>query len=365
MECNDKLTISMNINQLETPVAIVDLDQLEANITKLQRYLDEHRIAHRPHIKTHKIPEIAHMQMRAGAVGITCQKVGEAEVMADAGMRDIFIPYNIIGEAKLGRLMHLARRVTLSVTADSAFTVRGYSAAAQREGADWNNPTELPVLVEFDTGMGRCGVQSPREAAELAHLITQSPGLRFGGLMTHPNNAHSDRFVRQARALLKTDGIAVERVSYGGTPTMWQAHTHSEVTEYRAGTYVYGDRATIESGAMSLDDCAFQVITTVVSRPTADRGILDGGSKTFSSDLSGLKGHGLILEYPNAHFYSMSEEHGHVDFSKCPRKPEIGERVTVIPNHCCVVSNLFNQIVAVRQHQVEATWPVAARGTLQ
>ncbi len=355
----------MNINQLETPVAIVDLDRLEANITKLQRYLDGHSIAHRPHIKTHKIPEIARMQIKAGAVGITCQKIGEAEVMADAGIRDICIPYNIIGETKLKRLMRLARRVTLSVTADSAFTVRGYSEAAQRETVDWNNPMELPVLVEFDTGMGRCGVQSPQEAAKLACLTARSPGLRFDGLMTHPNNTHSDHLVSETKALLKTDGIVVERVSYGGTPGMWQAHTRSEVTEYRAGTYVYGDRATIESGAMSLDDIAFQVITTVVSRPTAERGILDGGSKTFSSDLSGLKGHGFILEYPNAHFYSMSEEHGHVDFSKCSRKPEIGERVTVIPNHCCVVSNLFNQIVAVRHAQVETTWAVAARGMLQ
>ena len=286
-------------------------------------------------------------------------------MMADAGMQDIFIPYNIIGETKLKRLMHLARRAKLSVTADSAFSVRGYSEAAQREGADWRDPTELPVLVEFDTGAGRCGVQSPQEAAELARFITKSPGLRFSGLMTHPSNTYSDRLVGETRALLKTDGIVIERVSYGGTPGMWHAHTHSEITEYRAGTYVYGDRAIIKSGAMSVDDCAFSIIATVVSRPTADRGILDGGSKTFSSDLLGLKGHGLILEYPNAHFYGMSEEHGHVDFSKCSHKPEIGERMTIIPNHCCVVSNLFNQIVAVRRNQVQVTWSVAARGMLQ
>jgi D-serine deaminase-like pyridoxal phosphate-dependent protein len=116
---------------------------------------------------------------------------------------------------------------------------------------------------------------------------------------------------------------------------------------------------------MQMDDIAFSVITTVVSRPTAERGILDGGSKTFSSDLSGLEGHGLILEYPEARFYGMSEEHGHVDFAACPRKPEIGERVTVIPNHCCVVSNLFNQIVGARNGKVEVVWPVAARGALQ
>ncbi len=355
----------MDIKELETPVAVVDADRLEANITRLQRYLDEHGIAHRPHVKTHKVPQIAHQQIKAGAIGITCQKVGEAEIMADAGMGDIFIPYNVIGAAKLERLMRLAGRVTLSVTADSAFTARGYADAAQRASANGNDVAKLPVLVEFDTGMGRCGVQSPREAVGLVYLISRSLGLRFDGLMTYPSNTRSDEFVAETRALLKESGVAVERVSYGGTPGMWQAHTHSEVTEYRTGTYVYGDRATLESGVMSLDDVAFRVITTVVSRPTAERGILDGGSKTFSSDLLGLDGHGLILEYPDARFYSMSEEHGHVDFSRCARKPEIGERVSVIPNHCCVVSNLFNQIVAVRRGQVQAIWPVAARGALQ
>ena len=260
----------MDISQLETPVAVVDLDRLEANIASLQRYLDQHAIAGRPHIKTHKIPEIAHMQLNAGAAGITCQKLGEAEVMADAGIKDIFVPYNILGKAKLERLMQLAQRIRISVTADSSFTARGYSTAAQREGLG------LSVLVEFDTGGGRCGVQSPQEAAELAQLIARSPGLRFGGLMTFPHNEHSDSFVRQTRTLLQPDGIPVERVSYGGTPTMWQVHTRTEVTEYRAGTYVYGDRAILKSGAMSLDDIALKVITTVVSRPTVERGILDG-----------------------------------------------------------------------------------------
>jgi D-serine deaminase-like pyridoxal phosphate-dependent protein len=349
----------MHVEALDTPVAIVELDKLEANIGRFQRYLDEHGIANRPHIKTHKIPEIAHVQMRAGAIGITCQKIGEAEVMAQAGIRDIFLPYNIMGEAKLERLMRLARRVKLSVTADSEYTVRGLSAAAQDAGL------ELPVLVEFDGGMGRCGVQSPQAAAELARVIARSPGLHFSGLMTYPSNQNTDSFVRETKALLQTDGLTVERVSGGGTPGMWEAHTHSEVTEHRAGMYIYGDRYTIKRGAIALEECSLKIICTVVSRPTTERGILDGGSKTFSSDLLGLEGHGLILEYPEAVYYSQSEEHGHVDFSPCSRKPEIGERVTVIPNHCCVISNLFNHIVGVRAGKVEVIWPVAARGALQ
>lgn len=348
----------MRSTDLETPAAIVELDRFERNLSRFQAYLTEHKLANRPHIKTHKIPEIARMQIAGGAAGITCQKIGEAEVMADGGITDIFIPYNIIGAAKLERLAALARRVTVSVTADSAYTVNGLSEAMQRAGL------ELSTLIEFDTGAQRCGVQSPEQAAELARLITRSPGLRFGGLMTFPCNANTDPFVTATRELLKADGIAVERVTGGGTARMWHAHEHKTLTEYRSGMYIYGDRATLLNGAMAADDIAFKVLCTVVSRPTAGRGIIDGGSKTFSSDLSGLDGHGLILEYPEARFHSMSEEHGHVDFSACARKPEIGERVTVIPNHCCPVSNLFNEIVGVRDGVVETQWSVAARGKL-
>lgn len=349
----------MNTNQLDTPAAVVDLDKLEANINRLQKYLDEHGVANRPHIKTHKIPEIAHMQLEAGAIGITCQKLGEAEIMAQAGMRDIFLPYNILGETKLERLMHLTRRVKISVTADSEVTVQGLSQAARREG------TTLPVLVEFDSGIGRCGTQLPQETADLARVIAQSPGLHFGGLMTYPNSARVDEFVRETRSLLNAAGLPIERISGGGSPVMWQVHQHPEITEHRAGTYVYGDRAMIKSGAMSLEQCAFSIIATVVSRPTVERGILDSGSKTLSSDLQGVEGYGFILEYPEATIYRLTEEHANVDFSTCVNRPEIGERVTIIPNHCCVANNLFNQIVGVRGETVEVVWPVAARGLLQ
>ena len=349
----------MRIDDLETPVPVVDLDRLEANISRLQSYLNEHGIANRPHIKTHKIPAIAQMQVDAGAIGITCQKVSEAEVMAEAGFTDIFIPYNIIGESKLTKLMALAKRVTISVTADSANVINGLSGAAQRAGL------VLPVLIECDTGAHRCGVQSPQEAAELARLIHQLPNLQFGGLMTYPTNEETDTFVRETRALLADDGIKIERVSGGGTPSMWEAQTHPEVTEHRAGIYVYGDRLTLRSGAVTLDTCALKVHTTVVSRPTADRGILDAGSKSLSSDLHGLDGYGHICEYPDAKIYALSEEHGHVDFSACERKPEIGERVTVIPNHCCTVTSMFDEVVGARGDQVEVIWQVAARGTVR
>jgi D-serine deaminase-like pyridoxal phosphate-dependent protein len=348
----------MDISQIETPAAVVDLDVLETNIIQMQRYMDEHGIGNRPHIKTHKIPEIAHLQIEAGAVGITCQKLAEAEIMAQAGIQDIFLPYNIVGESKLERLMNLAHQVKISVTADSLFVVRGLSNATQKTN------TDLRVLVEFDSGLNRCGVQSPQEAADLARRIHRLPGLRFGGLMTYPSNEKLDPFVLETKKLLQEDGVDVECVSGGGTRVAWEAHTHPELTEHRAGMYVYGDRSVLEIAEMSLESCALKVIATVISRPTPERAILDAGSKSLSSDQVGLEGFGLILEYPKAPIYNLSEEHGFVDVSAYPRKPDIGERVTIIPNHCCAVSNLSNQVVGIRHNQVEVVWPVAARGAV-
>ncbi len=349
----------MKLDELDTPALIVDLDRLRANIERLQRYLDAHGIANRPHIKTHKVPQIAQMQLAAGAVGITCQKLGEAEVMADAGCTDIFLPYNIIGEAKLARLTALARRINLSLTADSAFAVHGYARAAQEAGL------VLDVLIEFDSGMGRCGVQTPAEAATLARQIVAVPGLCFRGLMTYPGNAQADLFVCETRTLLAADGIPIERVSYGGTPTMWQAHERSEVTEYRAGTYVYGDCATLHAGAMTLDQIALYVLTTVVSRPTAERAILDAGSKALSEHPSAQNDYGLILEYPQARLTRLSEEHGWVDLRACANRPPIGERVRIVPNHVCTAVNLFDHVFGVRGDEVEVMWPVAARGQVR
>lgn len=349
----------MDIEQLDTPVAIVDLDLLEENITRMQSHLDAYGIRSRPHIKTHKIPEIAHMQIKAGAVGITCQKIGEAEVMAQAGIEDILIPYNIIGQSKLERLVNLSRRVKISVTADSEFTAQGLSEAMQLAG------TELPVLVEFDSGLDRCGVRSPQEAADLAQLIDRLPGLHFSGLMTYPSNETVGPFVEETKKLLTPHGLKVEQVSGGGSPVIWQAQNYPEVTEHRAGMYVYGDLYGVNHGVSTMEQCALKILATVVSRPTPRRGILDSGSKVLSSDQMGLDGYGLILEYPDAVIIQLSEEHGHVEFSSPQKTPAIGERVSIIPNHVCVVSNLFDEIVGIRGNRVEVVWPVAARGKLR
>lgn len=346
----------MTIDQLETPAVLVDLDILEQNIRDLQAYLDGHGIRNRPHIKTHKIPDLARMQLEAGASGLTCQKLGEAEVMNASGAQDLLITYNIVGERKLARLAALASRCEVRVSADSSVVVAGLSRATQEHAFS------LPVLIEFDTGLGRCGVQSPAEAVELARLIGRSPGLRFSGLMTYPLNQHTGPFVEETRRRLDGEGIPLETVSVGGTHTIRQAHLQPWLTEYRAGMYVYGDRYTVQTGAVALDRCALTVLSTVVSRPTAERFVLDAGSKSLGTDLLGLDGYGQVLEYPTARIPKLSEEHGHGILSSPAHRPEIGERVSVLPNHCCLVSNLFDLVYGIRDGVVERTFEVAARG---
>ncbi len=349
----------MLVEELDTPSVVVDLDLLEFNINRLQHYLDSCGIKNRPHTKTHKIPEIAHMQIAAGAIGICCQKVGEAEVMVQGGLKDIFIPYNIVGGEKVERLVNLNRRAKVSVSADSEQVVAGLSEGARAGGV------EITVLVEFDGGFKRCGTQTPEATAQLALKISKSPGLRFGGIMTFPSNEQTGPFARETIRLLTQMGLDCPIVSGGGSHVCYQAGDFPEVNEHRAGMYIFGDRYTVGYGSLPYEECSFKIHTTVVSRPTAERGILDAGSKTLSSDLMGQTGHGRIVEYPDAKIYGLSEEHGQVDFSDCKQRPEIGERLTIIPNHCCPVTNLVDELFGVRKGRVDVVWPVLGRGKIQ
>jgi D-serine deaminase-like pyridoxal phosphate-dependent protein len=356
----------VNVTELDTPVVVVDLDVMEDNVRRHQAYCDEHGIAARPHIKTHKIPAIAHKQVSAGAVGITCQKISEAEVFVQAGITDILIPFSIVGEQKLERLCRLARQAAVTVCVDSAYAAKGIAAAAHKEGL------EIGLEVECDTGMHRAGVQSPEEAADLARVIARLPGARFRGWMTFPTSPETVPFFEEASRLIAADGLKAEVRSSGGTGGMWQVHkTQPTVTEYRAGTYIFYDRNNVAAGAAQWQNCAMRVHATVASRPTKDRCILDGGSKTMSSDgvtpNSGMEGFGRIVEYPDAVIRAQSEEHGHVDLSACPpdKRPEIGERVTIIPNHACTTVNMHDEVVGMRNGKVEVIWPVLARGTVR
>jgi D-serine deaminase-like pyridoxal phosphate-dependent protein len=348
-----------DISELDTPAVLIDVDRVEANLKRVQDYADRNGLKLRPHIKTHKLPRFAKRAIELGAVGITVQKLGEAEVMADAGITEIFLPYNILGAAKLARLKALAGRVNISVTADSAETVEGLSATFA------GSATPLTVLVECDTGMGRCGVQTPAAAVALAEKIANSPGLHFGGLMTYPAAGQVEAnaaWLGAAKVALASAGLPAEIVSNGGTPDIWRAHEVKAATEHRPGTYIYLDRYQVAKGVGGFEDCALTVLATVVSRPTEDRAIIDAGSKSLTSDLLGMTGFGLIEAYPEAAIVGLSEEHGTIDLSNCTSKPRIGDKLRIIPNHACVVSNLFDTVTLISKDAVVETVRVDARG---
>ncbi|UTH46700.1 D-TA family PLP-dependent enzyme [Loktanella salsilacus] len=349
------------LDDVMTPLPVIDEDRLAANIARAQEYMIEHGLAFRPHIKTHKIPAVAQQQVDAGAIGINCQKVTEAEVFADAGFDDILITYNILGAARLARLMALNDRVaTLRVVADSAVTIAGLSAAVQDK--------PLRVLVECDTGAGRCGVQTVQAAVDLARAIAAAPGLQFDGLMTYPAIGGADAveaFLQDAMAQLAVAGLDCPVRSNGGTPDLFAAHLVPSATEHRAGTYVYNDRSMMRAGECGADDMAMEILTTVVSRPTPTRVVLDAGSKALTSDLLGFTDYGVIPALPGSRIVSLSEEHAVVDLTDCTVPvPGIGAQVRIVPNHTCVVSNLFDRMVFHRAGVVTRVLPVAARGTV-
>jgi len=352
----------MLLSELETPAVTIRLDRLENNIARAQAQLDKVGMANRPHVKTHKIPAVAKLQMAAGAVGLTCQKLGEAEVFIDAGAADdILITFNIVGEAKREHLMALSRRIgRLAVVLDNETVARGLSETARRHDSD------VRFLIECDTGMGRNGVQTPEEAFGLAQLAMNLPRMRFEGLMTFPNAfPRTAEFFERALALFRDAGIPVPVVSGGGSPAIKTVDRFPMMTEHRAGTYVYNDVMQVASGAASWDDCAMHIRLTVVSRPTPDRAILDAGSKVLTSDQYFVKDYGRVVEYPEARIVALSEEHATVDLSLANGRPEVGEIVNVIPNHCCVVSNMVDEVYGVRDGAVETVWPVAARGKVR
>ncbi|MCH8529225.1 MAG: alanine racemase [Saccharospirillum sp.] len=341
-----------------TPYVRIDQQKTLANIERFQRLCDRTGIDFRPHIKTHKQPLVGHWQIDAGAVGINCQKLSEAEVFARAGFDDLLITYNILGRERLNRLAALNRQCKLTVTADHAFVVDGLASIASQDAP-------LSVMVECNTGANRCGVPTSEQALELAKHILSKDGLRFSGLMTYPPAGKIEavnQWLMDARALFDQAGIAVQVVSSGGAPDMWQLPRMKAITEYRCGTYVYNDRSLLERGICQLEECALTLEVTVVSTPEPGRVVMDAGSKALSSDLLGLEGFGHIVQYPMAHILSLSEEHGVVDVSRCPHSPAIGDRLSIIPNHACVVSNLYDHVWLAQLDGSLSRQDVVARG---
>lgn len=346
-----------------TPCAVIDMDRVERNIARVQAACEAAGVANRPHIKTHKSPLLAKMQVAAGARGITCQKLGEAEVMAEAGIDDILISYNLIGDEKMARLGALQAKANMTVAADNPVVVAGLPQAAATSGRS------LSVVVECDTGRKRAGVETPAEAVELALKISASRGLKFAGFMLYPTEtgwADAQRFFDEALAGVRAHGLDAVMVSTGGTPNLKNVGKLKGATEHRPGTYIYNDRMQVAAGVAGWDDCALNIYSTVVSRAAPERGILDAGSKTLTSDPGGgLDGFGLILEHPEARIARFAEEHGFLDLARSNTRPNVGDVVRIVPNHVCVVVNMMDEVVMVRGEDIIGTLPVAARGKLR
>jgi D-serine deaminase-like pyridoxal phosphate-dependent protein len=333
--------MAYEIDSIHTPAFVVNEAVALRNIAAFQGHCDKVGLKLRPHIKTHKSIRFAKAQLAAGAVGITCQKISEAEAMLADGIDDILITYNILGSSKLARLRALSDRLAaLSVVVDNSVVVQGLGQAF--DGAS----RPLTVLVECDTGAKRCGVQTSDVAVELAYQISNTSGLIFGGLMTYPAVGmanDSAQFMRDTKQLLDEKGLACPVISAGGSPDMWTAAPDGIVTEYRIGTYIYNDRSLVERGTCTWDDCAGHVLATVVSTPTAARAVIDAGSKVLTSDLLGFPDFGHVLGHPEISVVGLSEEHGVLEVD--PENPlKIGERVRIVPNHVCVVSNMFDDV---------------------
>jgi D-serine deaminase-like pyridoxal phosphate-dependent protein len=348
----------MLIHDLDTPAVVCDLDKMERNIRDMAERCRQVDIPLRSHTKSNKIPEIAHMQVNSGAIGICCQKVGEAEVMVAGGIIDILLPYNIVGAQKTDRLLRLARRgATITVAVDSLETAQGISATANQLGGS------VRMLIEMDTGGKRCGVQSPQAAQTLARQIIELPGIDLQGIMTYPSRPQAKAFLDETVALFQADGLPIHTVSLGGTGVE-ALSKELGASEHRAGSYLWEGLDRIHTSA-DLNDkrCPLRVICTVVSLPAPGRIIIDGGMKTFCSYPP--TPYGYCVEHPELKLYSMSVEHGHVDASASTHRFRVGDRLTWIPLHQEMCLNLHDELVGYRGEQVEVIWPVLGRGKVK
>jgi D-serine deaminase-like pyridoxal phosphate-dependent protein len=362
------------VADLETPSVVVDLDVMERNLSRMADYCRGKNLRLRPHTKSHKIPELAKRQLAHAAHGITVAKIGEAEVMLDAGITDILIAYPIVGTGKAEKLADLATRAEITVALDSAEAAQAISAEVKRKN------TRVGVLVELDVGFHRCGVSNEDEVLSLARKVADLPGIEFKGLMFFPGHlqvlekeraelrAGVNDFLERSLAKLHAADLPVTTVSGGSTPTAREGHLFSGVNEIRPGMYIFNDRNMMGIGIAPLEDCALSVITTVVSTSVSGRAIIDAGSKTLSSDrhLAGDgKGFGMVKTDPDAELEQLSEEHGHLNIKRSSLAYRVGERLEIIPNHVCSTVNMHNQIYGVKGDRVEAIWEVTGRGKVQ
>ena len=365
-----------DLEQVPTPALVLDAAKARRNVERLAAYAASHGIGIRPHTKTHKSVEMARLQLEAGARGLTIAKVGEAEALrssSGAARPDLLVAYPTVDPSRTTRLAELARSADVRVAVDTPAAVNAISAAAARAG------TTIGLLVDLDVGMRRTGVSTAEALVSLAQAVVAAPGVRLDGIFCYPGHvwgrpdeqgaalAAVAAQLQEAIDLFERHGLCHAIVSAGSTPTAFQSHLVPQVTEIRPGTYIFNDMNCVHGGFCTLDDCAATILCTVVSDAVAGQVVLDGGSKTFSSDRCAPapeSGHGRVVEYPEATITKLTEEHAQVDVSRCGRRPRVGERVTVIPNHICPCVNLQDTAWLQQADGRLRRLPVDARGRL-
>jgi 3-hydroxy-D-aspartate aldolase len=365
-------SVGMHISEVDTPALVVDLDSLEANIARLQSAIPSGTARLRPHAKTHKSTTIAHMQVSAGAIGVCCQKVSEAEIMVAGGIDDICVSNEVIGKPKIARLAALARRAKLSVCVDDANNIADLAGAADVF------VSHLDVLVELNVGMNRCGVETPEQVVELAKVIAKHGRLRFAGIQAYHGSAQHLRHyeerqvaiadaagkVSEAKALLVQSGLSCDVVAGAGTGTFEFELASGIYNEIQAGSYVfmdvdYGLNKGFDGQPLNNFENSLFVLATVMSRAAPDRAIVDAGLKSFSID-SGLPS---LVGHVNAKYARASDEHGRIAITG-PTNIKLGDKVMLIPGHCDPTVNLYDWFVCIRNNVVEGLWPVSARGAI-
>ncbi len=361
---------------IETPAVVVDMEKLRRNIKEMQDIADRYGCNLRPHIKTHKIPLIAKLQLEAGAVGITCAKISEAEVMADAGIDDIFIAYPIIGESKIKRASKLNKWIKLTAGVDS---IEGARALA-REGVESGKP--FRVRLEVDTGLKRTGVPYEK-AVDVAKELSSMKGIELCGIFTFKslNLGKGTTGDREAAGLeegklmkglaekMRAEGLNIEEISGGSTPTGQFAAMSGGLTEIRPGTYVFYDMMGVKLGAVDMDRCAAAVLVTVVSVPEPGRAIIDGGSKTFATDFAlnsppyFFEGYASVVGNDDLVLERVNEEHGMLKSKAGKTGLKVGDKLLLIPNHICTTVNLHDFVYLKDGDRLEKV-DVSARGKL-
>ena len=351
-----------------TPRIVINHERLQRNVRQMAEYAYAHQIQLRPHTKTHKSKTLARLQLKAGAAGLTVAKVGEAEQMVEV-TDDLLLAYPAADPLRCEHLARLARDATVRVAVDSTHAADGLSSAAGTLGST------VGVLVDMDVGLHRTGVQSPEDALKLAQHVDRQAHLRLDGIMFYPGHltdlATAEQGLRDIDSMLaetigrwKQAGLAAGVVSGGSTPTARMSHCMSSLTEIRPGTYLFYDMNGVHGGYASLDDCAARIVCTVVSDAVPGQVIVDAGTKTLTSDRCGPapeRGFGYVVEYPEATITRLTEEHGQVDVTQCDTPPQVGDQVTVIPNHICPCVNLQDQ-VWILENGAEFSISVDARG---